>query len=457
MDQLLSLWDDILQQVKENFDITDVSFKSFVKPLEPYGIDGNDLLIIFNGENDTIGINYIKKKYETALKVTIAEMTGIEYNLVFLIEKNATNYSVKKEQKQNTIQNPDSYKKTNLIPKLTFENFVTGSSNQFAYTAALAVAESPGEAYNPLYIYGGPGLGKTHLMHSIGNYIINQDPSKNILYVTSEQFVNEVIDSIRRSNNSDSMPKLREKYRSVDVLMIDDIQFMLGKDSTQSEFFYTFNTLFDAQKQIIISSDRPPKEMEILEERIKSRFEMGLMTDVGIPDYETRMAILLKKMENEHINIKEEVLIYIAENVKSNVRELEGALIKIKALTTLDKNNREVTLEQAIDELSTLIYPNKEKEITPQMIIEMVSSHYNISIDQMCSSKRTREISEPRQIAMYLCKEMTEYPFQSIGSLLGGKDHSTVIHGVKKIGDRYNDDESFHKEIEDIKKKINNQ
>lgn len=456
MDQLLSLWQDILQQVKDNFDITDVSFKTFIKPLEPYGIDGDDLIIIFKEDNDSLGINYIKKKYETALRVTIAEITGVEYNLVFIMEKNATKYSINKQQEESIISNPDSYKKTNLSSKLTFENFVTGSSNQFAYNAALAVAESPGEAYNPLYIYGGPGLGKTHLMHSIGNFILSKDPGKNILYVTSEQFVNEVIDSIRSFNNSDSMSKLREKYRSVDVLMIDDIQFMIGKESTQSEFFYTFNTLYSLQKQIILSSDRPPKEMEILEERIKSRFEMGLMTDVGIPDYETRMAILLKKMENEHINIKDEVLAYIAENVKSNVRELEGALIKIKALTKLEKNKEEVTLEEAKKELSSIIYPNKEKEITPQMIIEMVSSHYNISIDQMCSSKRTREISEPRQIAMFLCKEMTEYAFQAIGQLLGGKDHSTVMHGVKKIGDMYKDDENFHREIDDIKKKINN-
>lgn len=452
MDELIRIWKDILLSIKEEYDVTDVAFKSFLAPLEPYAIDGYDLIVVFQDENDKMGINFIKKKYELPLKVMIAERTGKEYNINFILAQEAGKINV--SSSTNNQPTPANYKNTNLNPKYTFETFVVGDSNRFAYNASLAVAESPGDAYNPLYIYGGPGLGKTHLMHSIGNYIFNRNPEKKVFYVTSENFINEVIESIRESStNSDSMPRLREKYRSVDVLMIDDIQFLIGKESTQNEFFHTFNALHGSEKQIILSSDRPPKEMEMIEERITSRFEMGLMTDVGIPDYETRMAILQKKIENERVYIGDDILDYIADNIKSNVREIEGALNKVIAYCTL--GNKEIDIETAKIELANFIYPDKKREITPQLIIEVVADYYNISIDQMCSTKRTREISEPRQIAMYLCKDMTEFPFQSIGTLLGGKDHSTVIHGVNKVADKYKDDPLFYQEIEDIKKKIN--
>ncbi len=454
IDELLIIWDKILLSIQKDFSIPEVSFKTFVQPLEPYAIEGNKLVVIFQDENDERGLNYINKKYGKSLKVKIAEMTDKEYEITFILANEAPDFTFpdttkRKSLTQNTLVN---YKNTNLNSKYTFDTFVVGANSRFAYNASLAVADSPGEAYNPLYIYGGPGLGKTHLMHSIGNFIINEHPERKVLYVTSEDFVNEVINSIRDANNIDSMSRLREKYRSVDVLMVDDIQFIIGKESTQTEFFHTFNALHAAGKQIIISSDRPPKEMETLEERIKSRFEMGLLTDIGIPDYETRMAILRKKIEKEDILLTDDILDYIAENIKSNIREMEGALNKLIAFYTLDK--KEITLEIAKNELSSYIYPGKQKEITPQVIIEVVADHYNISIDQMCSTRRTREISEPRQIAMFLCKEMTEYPFQAIGTLLGGKDHSTVIHGVNKVGDRYNDDNEFKNEIDAIKNKI---
>lgn len=457
MDELLKIWDNVLNSIKEEFEIANISFNSFLKPLEPYAIEDDDLIVIFQDENNERGLSYISRKYGNLIKIKIAELTGKEYNITFILAKDAVNYSLDNIKKKPVKQSITSlnYKDTNLNSKFTFDTFVVGSNNRFAYNASLAVAESPGEAFNPLYIYGGPGLGKTHLMHSIGNFIINENPEKKVLYVTSEYFVNEVINSIRNANNLELLLKLREKYRTVDVLMVDDIQFLIGKQSTQEEFFHTFNELQSQNKHIIISSDRPPKEMEILEERFLSRFEGGLLTDVGIPDYETRMAILRKKMEIKRVYFPDDVLDFISNNIKSNIREMEGALNKLIAINTLE--GREINISIAKEELSTYINPNKHKEITPQMIIEIVADHYNISIDQMCSTRRTREISEPRQIAMYLCKEMTEYPFQAIGTLLGGKDHSTVIHGVNKIADRYNDEEIFKNEINDIKKKINNE
>ena len=329
---------------------------------------------------------------------------------------------------------------------------MVGSNNKFAHAASLAVAESPGEIYNPLFLYGGVGLGKTHLMHSIAHFILQKNPSSRILYVTSEEFTNEVIEAIRNSNNT-AMTKFREKYRNIDVLLIDDVQFIIGKESTQEEFFHTFNTLHGANKQIILSSDRPPKDMDILEDRIRSRFEWGLTVDIQPPDYETRMAILRKKEELEGYNIDNEIIKYIATNVKSNIRELEGALNNLLAYSNLEKT--EITMEIAQKELQNIITPDKPKEITPQLIIEVVSEHFQISLDQMISKNRSKDIARPRQIAMYLCKNMTDTPLDSIGALLGGRDHSTIIHGVQKISDEYESDETTRSLIDTIKKKIN--
>ncbi len=282
--------------------------------------------------------------------------------------------------------------------------------------------------------------------------MLQQKPDKKVLYVTSEEFTNEVIDSIRNGNAS-AMNKLREKYRTVDVLMIDDVQFIIGKESTQEEFFHTFNVLHSAGKQIVLSSDKPPKDMETLEERIRSRFEWGLLADVGYPDYETRMAILRSKAEVDGFIIDDNVLDYIATNIKSNVRELEGALNKLLALFNLE--HADITLEVAIQELQNIISPDKPREVTPQLVIEIVAEHFNISTDQMISKTRINDIAKPRQIAMYLCKNMTAAPLDTIGALLGGRDHSTIIYGIKKITDEYEKDENFHHLIETIKKKIN--
>ena len=327
-----------------------------------------------------------------------------------------------------------------------------GNNNKFAHAAALAVAESPGKMYNPLFIHGGAGLGKTHLMHSIAHFILNQNPEKRVLYVTSETFTNELIDSIRNGNNT-SMTKFREKYRNVDVLLIDDIQFIIGKESTQEEFFHTFNDLHNNKKQIIISSDKPPKDIETLEARLRSRFEWGLIADISSPDFETRMAILHKKEENDGYDIDNEVIKYIAMNIKSNIRELEGALNKLVALSNLE--NREITVRLAEEALKDIISPDEKKEVTPALIISIVAEHFHITEDDIKSNKRNSEIVYPRQIAMYLCSNMTSVGLKKIGAEMGNRDHSTVLHRSKKIAEEIKTSDTVRNTVEILKKKIN--
>ena len=450
MDKILEKWDEILQTVRIEHDISKVSFETWLLPLEVYGVDGNTLYILV--PSDQMSLGYVSKKYYLPLKVAIAEIIGIEYEIKFILPEHAKDLRSKNKNKGNKTSVPENMDRSNLNPNYTFDTFVVGSNNRFAHSASLAVAESPGDTYNPLYIYGGPGLGKTHLMHSIGHFILEKNPNSKVLYVTSEEFTNEVIESIR-SGNASAMNKLREKYRTIDVLMVDDVQFIIGKESTQEEFFHTFNALHSAGKQIILTSDKPPKDMETLEDRIRSRFEWGLMADIGTPDYETRMAILRKKVEADDMILSDDILNYIATNIKSNIRELEGALNKLLAYSNLEKT--EITMQIAMKELQNIITPDKPREITPQLIIEVVSEHFQISLDQMISKNRSNSIARPRQIAMYLCKEMTDTPLESIGSLLGGRDHSTVIHGVNKIDDEYKVNEQTRNLIETIKKKIN--
>ena len=449
MDKIIEKWDEILNTVKQEYEISDVSFDTWIRPLEIFAIEGNTLYILVPSEQ--MALSYISKKYYLPLKVAITEITGTEYEIKFILPEQAKSIASSPNKQKKPFYS-EAASKSNLNSNYTFDTFVVGSNNRFAHSASLAVAESPGEAYNPLYIYGGPGLGKTHLMHSIGHFILERNPDAKIICVTSEEFTNEVIESIR-SGNAAAMNKFREKYRTIDVLMIDDVQFIIGKESTQEEFFHTFNALHSAGKQIILTSDKPPKEMETLEERIRSRFEWGLMADIGTPDYETRMAILRKKIEADEMNLSDEILNYIATNIKSNIRELEGALNKLLAYSNLEKT--EITMEIAQKELQNIITPDKPKEITPQLIIEVVSEHFQISLDQMISKNRSKDIARPRQIAMYLCKNMTDTPLDSIGALLGGRDHSTIIHGVQKISDEYESDETTRSLIDTIKKKIN--
>ena len=375
------------------------------------------------------------------------------YDVKFILEKDAKLH----DMKENDVSISGSgyninYENANLNPKYKFDTFVVGSNNKFAHSASLAVAESPGEVYNPLYIYGRPGLGKTHLMHSIGHFILEQHPDKKVLYVTSEVFTNEVIESIR-SGNAASMSKLREKYRTVDVLMVDDIQFIIGKESTQEEFFHTFNVLHSAYKQIVVSSDKPPKEMETLDERFRSRFEWGLIADIQPPDYETRMAILRKNAEIFDHEIDEEAIKYIATNINSNIRELEGAFNKLIAFAKLNKV--ELSLASAEEALKDIIYPNKAREITPSLIIDVVAEHFGVKPEDIVSKKRNSEFVQPRQVVMYLCSKYTDNSLANIGKILGKKDHTTVIHGIKKITAELETSEELRNKIEIITKKIN--
>ena len=445
-------WDGILQTIRQDNGLSDVAFKTWLLPLKIFRIDDNVLKITAPFDQ---AVTYIENKYKTFLYVAVAEAMGTEYEIRIMTEEEAEKEKKAAPQPKSApgpaAKQTDS-KNTNLNPKYTFETFVIGSNNRFAHAASVAVAESPGKEYNPLFLYGGVGLGKTHLMHSVAHYILQRDASARVLYVTSEVFTNELIDSIRNGNNT-SMTKFREKYRNIDVLLIDDIQFIIGKESTQEEFFHTFNALHGANKQIIVSSDRPPKDLETLEARLQSRFEWGLIADISSPDYETRMAILRKKEEIDGYNSDDEVIRYSANNIKSNIRELEGALNKLVALSNLE--NREINLSMAEEVLKDIISPNEKREITPQVILEVVADHYNVSPGDIIGGKRNAEIVTPRQIVMYLCREITDTSYKNIGILLGNRDHSTVISGDNKIREKLQkNDSKLKNNIDIIRKKL---
>ena len=438
MNSVADIWKIVLSRLSQ--DLSETTISTWFDEVEAVSI--KDRTLYLHCPND-FKRSTIESMFSDRIKDSLRDIYSADFDVKLLSTAEST-----------ALFEPEVKKSTALLDsgEFTFDTFVVGSNNRFAQSASLAVAESPGEAYNPLYIYGGPGLGKTHLMHSIGHFILERNPNAKVLYVTSEEFTNEVIESIR-SGNASAMNKLREKYRTIDVLMVDDVQFIIGKESTQEEFFHTFNALHSAGKQIILTSDKPPKDMETLEDRIRSRFEWGLIADIGTPDYETRMAILRRKVEADDMKLSDEILNYIATNIKSNIRELEGALNKLLAYSNLEKTD--ITMEIAMKELQNIITPDKPREITPQLVIEVVTEHFNISLDQMISKNRSNEIARPRQIAMYLCKTMTDIPLDSIGSLLGGRDHSTIIHGIKKIADEYDSNEQTRNLIETIKKKIN--
>ena len=444
-------WDTILQVMKTEFEMTDVSFKTWILPLKPYSLNNDILTIVVPGEQR--GLNYIEKKYITPFKVTVSEIMDHEIDIRFISADDISSFNAPSNTENKPSFNKEiDYTSTGINPKYTFDTFVVGENNNIAHAASLAVAESPGEIYNPLFIYGGVGLGKTHLMQSIGNFILQQNPSLKVMYVTSEVFTNELIESIKTEKNT-SNKNFREKYRKVDVLLIDDIQFIIGKESTQEEFFHTFNTLREAKKQIIISSDRPPKDFETLEERLRSRFEWGLLVDITPPNYETRMAILHKKEELEGYRLDNEILDYIATNVKSNIRELEGSLTKLVAYSKL--THSEINIQFAEDVLKDIISPNAHREITPDLIIQVVADHYGITPGDIASQRRNNEVAFPRQIAMYLCRYMTDVPLETIGSYMGKRDHSTVKYGVDKISKDIKKNDSLKNTIDIIMKKIN--
>jgi len=451
MPDLKENWEIIKDRVRKDGDLSDVSYKTWIEPLKYHSVSDSDVIILIPSDKENF-VKYIEKNFEPFFKVTVSEIMEHDYNIVFKLEKDIeNNTNVKPVETKSPVYNINC-ENANLISEYRFENFVVGNNNKMAHAAALAVADNPGITYNPLYIYGGPGLGKTHLMHAIGNYILEKNPNKKILYVSSEQFTYEVIESIR-SGNASAITKLREKYRTVDVLMVDDVQFIIGKDSTQEEFFHTFNTLHSAGKQIVLSSDKPPKKLETLEERYTSRFEWGLTTDIQPPDYETRMAILLKKAEFSQLNIENKAIQYIADNITSNIRDLEGAYNKLLFFAKLNKLN-EITLSDAEEALRDVIYPNKPVNITPSYIIDIVADQFGLKSEAITSKKKTAEIALPRQIAMYLCCELTDVSLKDIGKYLGGKDHTTVMHGRDKIAKEIKTNSDLNNKIEIIKSKI---
>lgn len=441
MEIIKEKWSEILDHVRVEHELGEVSFKTWLKPLTVYSIENSTVSVLVPSEDF---LDYVKRKYSLPLKVAISEITGFDVNIDFV---GADNIS-KEEEDSSYIEKTTL---SGLNPKYTFNTFVVGKNNEFAHAASLAVAESPGELYNPLFLYGGVGLGKTHLMHSIAHFISEKRPELKILYVTSEEFTNQVIEAIRNGSNT-ALTRFREKYRNIDVLLIDDIQFIIGKESTQEEFFHTFNSLHSARKQIILSSDRPPKDMDILEERIRSRFEWGLMADIQSPDYETRMAILRKKMEMEGFYVSSDVIEYIAENVRSNIRELEGSLNKVIALSNIEKS--EPTLEIAKRALSDIITSRDKKEVTPEYIIRYVADHYHISVEDIVGEKRSGKIVLPRQVSMYLIRELTNTTLQGIGAIMGGKHHTTISYGIETVEEMLREKPDFKETVDSLKAHI---
>ena len=439
-------WNEILNMVREIETIADVAYDLWIAPLKPYDILEDRLIVLVDKKQF---LDIINKRFKQTLRIAILDVTEINKEILFIDESGLD--SLYKEDKKEELSFSDALKNANLNSRYTFDSFVVGSSNDLAHAACVAVAELPGEQYNPLYIYGGAGLGKTHLMQSVAHFILQQNRNAKIRYVTSETFINEFVDSIRNKNNI-SPAEFRKKYRELDVLLIDDIQFLIGKEGTQEEFFHTFNALYDNRKQIIIASDKPPKDIDNLEERLRSRFEVGLIVDIQMPDVETRMAILRKKEELEGYNIDNEVIKYIADNIKSNVRELEGALTKVVAKSRLVKQPITLTLAEYL--LKDHITPSERREITADVIIEIVAEHYNLNRSELASPTKKKNIAYPRQIAMYLCREMTDVPLVTVGELLGGRDHSTVIHGCDRISTDLRTNEQLQSTIENLRKKI---
>ena len=425
MDIVNEKWPEIIEHLRVEHELSNVSFTTWIQPLKVYEIIDNTVFILVNMN---ASVEYIEKKYLLPLKVCISEVTGIDYEVVFVSEDDSRiseirSMSADASHKKKT---RTASEKAGLNPKYTFDTFVVGGNNNFAHAASLAVAESPGEVYNPLFLYGDVGLGKTHLMHSIAHFILNKNPKKKVLYVTSETFTNELIEALKKgktADNESAMAQFRDKYRNNDVLLIDDIQFIIGKESTQEEFFHTFNHLHTSAKQIIISSDKPPKDIETLEARLRTRFEWGLIADISAPDYETRMAILRRKIELDHLdryNIPEDVLTYIAENIKSNIRELEGSLNKLIALYKLN-NPETIDIPLAAEALKDIISSYNNRVVTPELILDIVSDHFNITIADLKGNKRSASISVPRQICMYLMRTLTETHCRQSASSLAEK------------------------------------
>lgn len=441
-------WDDILSYLETENGISHILIETWIRPLKIQEVKGKNIYFVMGSGFDQRGIEFLKSRmYDiylfTAIQV-ILELQDI-YAVQFLLDDqiDSVNTPIQDSNYDRLIE------ASNLNPDYTFDTFVIGDNNKHAHAVCTAVASNPGGDFNPLFLYGGPGLGKTHLIQSVAHYILKNNPSKKVLYVSSTTFTNEIIDSIRKQKTEE----FRQKYHNIDVLLIDDIQFINNKESTQQEFFHTFNILYEAKKQIIITSDRPPKELKSFDERYISRFEWGGPIDIHAPEYETRMAILTSKAERDHITgIPQEVFEYIATNIVSNIRELEGALKKISFYSKL--GNTQITVDLAKEVLKDLVSDDTNKTITAELIIKTVAEHKHVSYEDIISSKRNQEIAEARQISMYLCRKLTDLSLQAVGNCFGGRDHSTVINGEKKIKDKLASNPALANDIDIIIKKI---
>ena len=437
---LFDIWEKTLEIIKS--ELTEVSFNTWLKTIEPISYKNNQIVL---GVPNVFTKGILEARYMVLISNALIEVTGEETNIKFSIPGDTIENNTNKNDNET---NTGSFSSANLIPKYTFETFVIGNSNRFAHAASLAVAEAPAKAYNPLFIYGGVGLGKTHLMHAIGHFILNENPNLKVMYVSSEKFTNELINSIRDDKNVE----FRNRYRNIDVLLVDDIQFIAGKERTQEEFFHTFNSLHESSKQIIISSDRPPKEIPTLEDRLRSRFEWGLIADIQAPDLETRIAILRKKAEIENLEVSNEVMHFVASKIQSNIRELEGALTRVVAYSSL--TGQEISIDLTNEALKDIISSSVPKKITIKDIKEVVADYYNIRIEEFNSKKRTKAIAFPRQVAMYLSRDLTDLSLPKVGEEFGGRDHSTVIHAVEKITQEMKEDINFKNTINSLIKKI---
>lgn len=436
------IWNKSLELMK--VEVTTVSFNTWLKTIEPISLNKSSIILAAQNEF-TKGI--LEARYITLIENAVKQITGKKFEIQFSIPGEKIEAEIDEEKPEKEVED-ELLTKSHLNPKYTFDKFVIGNSNRFAHAASLAVAEAPAQAYNPLFIYGGVGLGKTHLMHAIGHYVLSQNPKANVVYLSSEKFTNELINSIRDDKNVE----FREKYRNVDVLLIDDIQFIAGKERTQEEFFHTFNALHEANKQIILSSDRPPKEIPTLEDRLRSRFEWGLIADIQAPDLETRAAILKKRAEIESLHVENDVLMYIADKIQSNIRELEGALTRIIAYSSL--TNREITVELAAEALRDIISKNAPKQVNVDSIKSAVADYFDLTMTDLDSRKRTRSIAYPRQIAMYLSRELTDLSLPKIGAAFGGRDHTTVIHAYDKISTDVQNNPELKSKIDEIIKDV---
>ncbi|HLR59384.1 MAG TPA: chromosomal replication initiator protein DnaA [Pseudogracilibacillus sp.] len=445
MNNINELWNEILDKMKEK--ISKPSFETWLKHTEARDLQDDMFFVSVPNEFTK---NWLDQRYTQVISSLLYEVTGAKLQVKFIIPEDQVD-NIKENSNISQIKKPQNNIANMLNPKYTFDTFVVGAANRFAHAASLAVAEAPAKSYNPLFIYGGVGLGKTHLMHAIGHYVLEHHPDKNVMYLSSEKFTNEFINSIMENKAEN----FRNKYRNVDILLVDDIQFLAGKEQTQEEFFHTFNTLHEENKQIIISSDRPPKEIPTLEDRLRSRFEWGLITDISPPDLETRVAILSKKAKAEGLtDISNDVMHYIANQIDTNIRELEGALVRVVAYSSLI--NEDINLELATEALKDIIPNNQPKVITPKIIQNIIADKYDLKIADFLSKKRTRAIAYPRQIAMYLTRELTDLSLPKIGQEFGGRDHTTVIHAHNKIIKELETDEVLANEIKKITEEVKN-